>query len=85
MSDSGPPPRRRPAAGVVRRVPLPVEVVVVDVFLAAVDFDHRRDERDDVVADVLNERRLFDDEAVRELHEHLGPPDSGECMPLVSQ
>ena len=42
------------------------------MLLAAVDFDDRRDERDDVVADRLDERRLLDGEAVRQLHQHLG-------------
>ena len=49
-----------------------VEVVGVDLLLAAVDFDDRRDQRDDVVADVLDERRLLDDEAVGQLDQHLG-------------
>jgi hypothetical protein len=49
-----------------------VEVVGVDFRLAAVDFDYRRDERDHVLADVLNERRLFDRQAVGELDQHLG-------------
>ena len=56
----------------VARRALLVEVVGVDLLLAAVDFDHRRDQRDDVVADVLDERRLFDDQAVGQLDQHLG-------------
>ena len=50
-----------------------VEVVGVDLLLAAVDLDDRRDQRDDVAADVLDERRLFDDQPVGELDQHLGP------------
>ena len=46
-------------------------VVRVDDLVAAVGLDDRRDDRDDVVADALDERRLLDDEAVRELHQHL--------------
>ena len=49
-----------------------VEVVGVHLLLAAVHLDHRRDEGDDVVADVLDERRLLDDQAVGQLHQHLG-------------
>jgi hypothetical protein len=48
-----------------------VEVVGVDVFLASVDFNHRRDQRDDVVADVLDERRLLDDQAIGQLDQHF--------------
>jgi len=48
-----------------------VEVVGVDLFFAPVDFNHRRDERDHVVADVLDERRLFDDQPVGELDQHF--------------
>jgi len=44
---------------------------VVDVHhaIASVDFDDRRDERDDVIADVLDVRRVVDRHAVRELHQ----------------
>lgn len=49
-----------------------VEVVGVDLLLASVDFNHRRDQRDHVIADVLDERRLFDDQPVGELDQHLG-------------
>ena len=46
--------------------------IVVDHLLAPVCFDNRRDDRDDVVADLLDEGRLLDHEAVRELHQHFG-------------
>ena len=43
------------------------------------------DQGDEVVADFLDERRLLDDEPVRQLLSISGPPFSGECMPLVTQ
>ena len=46
-------------------------VVRVDLLLAAVDFDHRSDEGDHVVADRLDERRLFDDQPVGEFDQHF--------------
>ena len=48
-----------------------VEVVGVDLLLAAVDFDDRRDERDDVVADLLDERRFAHRQAVWQLDQHF--------------
>ena len=59
-------------SGVLLRV-----VVGVDGALAAIDFEHRRNEGDDVVADLLDERGLFDDHAVGELDEHLGAAGFG--------
>ena len=61
-------------------------VVGVHFLVAAVGFNHRRDEDDHVVADGLDERSLLDDQAIRELHRaSRGPPVSGEWMPLVIQ
>ena len=48
-------------------------VVGVDVLFLAVHLQHRRDEHDDVVADVLDEGRLFDGQPVRQLDQRLGP------------
>ncbi len=46
-------------------------VIGVDLLLATVHFDDRRDEGDDVVANLLDERRLLHDEPIRQLLEHL--------------
>ena len=43
----------------------------VDDAVPAVDFSRRRDQRDDVVTNLLNERRLFDGKPIEELHQHL--------------
>ena len=48
-----------------------VEIVGIDHLLAAVHLDDRRDQRDDVGADVLDEGRVFHREPVRHLHQHL--------------
>ena len=52
-------------------------VVGVDLLVAAVGLDYGGDEDDGVVADVLDEGRVFDDEAVGELDEHLGAAGLG--------
>src|SRR6185437_13092445 len=70
---------------VVRNVVAPVEqlrsvfvrmreVPVVDVHhaVAAINFHHGRDERDDVVANVLNVRAVVHGEAIGQLHEGAG-------------
>ena len=49
-----------------------VEVVGVHLLLAAVHLDHGRDERDHVVADALDERRLLHHQPVGQLDQHLG-------------
>ena len=51
---------------------LDVPVVEIDRAIAAVHFDDRRDQRDDVVADVLDVRALVDGEAIGQLHERGG-------------
>ena len=43
----------------------------VDDAVPAVHFSRRRDQRDDVVTNLLNERRLFDGKPIEELHQHL--------------
>jgi hypothetical protein len=55
----------------IARRPLLVEVVGVDLSFAAVHFEHRRDECDDVAANVADKRRVFDDQPVRELDERF--------------
>ena len=50
---------------------LPVEGPVVDHLFLAVGLDDWRDHRDHVVANILDERRLFDDQTVRQLHQHV--------------
>ena len=52
-------------------------VIRIDLLLAAVHFDHRRDEDDHVVADGLDEGRLFDDQAVSQLDQHFGAAGFG--------
>ena len=52
---------------VVRVLLLPL--VDVDDAIAAVDLDDRRDQRDDVIANVLDVGRVVDRETIRELHE----------------
>jgi hypothetical protein len=56
-------------------------VVRVDLALAPVHLDHRRDERDHVVADRLHERRLLHDQPVGQLHQHLGAAGLGRVHP----
>ena len=46
-------------------------VVGVDLLLAAVHLDDRRDEGDDVVANLLDERRLLHHQPIRQLLQHL--------------
>ena len=46
-----------------------VPLVDVDHLVAAVDLDHRRDQRDQVVADRLDVLVIVDDQAVGELHQ----------------
>jgi hypothetical protein len=50
-----------------------VPVVGVYHLLVPVHFHHRRDERDDVFPDLLDERRFLDRQSVGELHQHLRP------------
>ena len=52
-----------------------VLVVPVDVAIAAVWIGDRRDRHDDVVADLLDQRRVLDRDAKRQLHQHLRRPD----------
>jgi hypothetical protein len=54
-----------------------VEVVGVDLLFTSVDLDDRRDQRDDVAADRLDERRVFHGEAIRQLDQHLWPAGLG--------
>ena len=56
---------RRPVLARVRQMP----AVDVDLAVAAVDLDDRRDQRDDPVADLLDVRALVDGEAIDELHQ----------------
>ncbi len=66
-------PVRRPTHAVVlagfHRL---VGVVPVDVPVAAVRLGDRRERDDHVVADLLQQRRLFGGEPVGQLHQHLG-------------
>ena len=48
-------------------------IVRVDLFLAAIGFDHRRNQHDHVITDRLNERRLLDHEAISQFNQHFGP------------
>ena len=52
-----------------------VLVVPVDVAVAAIRVGNRGDRDDDVVADLVDDRRVFRDEPIGELHQHLGRPD----------
>jgi len=61
------PPRQR--QGLPR---LLLEVEIVDHPLAPVHLEHRRQGDDHLVADVADERRLLDGQAVGQLHQHLG-------------
>ena len=66
--------------------PLLVEVVRVDLLLAAVDLDDRRDQRDDVVTNLPGCRASRS--TARRYGSSIsisGPPVSVECMPLVIQ
>ena len=58
----------RPVLTRVSEVPL----VHVHHLVAAVDLDHRRDERDQVVPDRLDVLVIVDDEAIGELHQRRG-------------
>ena len=52
------------------------------IAVAPVDFDDRRDQRDEVVADVLDVRALVHREAIGELHQRgrrARLPASGSC------
>ena len=49
----------------VREVP----VVNVHHAITAIDFDHRRDQRQNIVADILDVWTVIDDEPVSELHQ----------------
>jgi hypothetical protein len=51
---------------------LQAEIEVVDHLLAPIDFGRRRQHDDRVVADRLDEGRLLDGEAERQLDQHLG-------------
>jgi len=44
----------------------------IDLAVAAIDFQHRSSEKDDVVANLLDDRRVLDRQSVDELHQHLG-------------
>ena len=46
-------------------------VVGIDFLVAAVGLDDGCDEHDGIVANLLNEWGIFDDQAVREFHQHL--------------
>ena len=46
-------------------------VVSVHHLLTAIDLDHRRDDGDDIVPDVLDERHLAHHQPVGQLHQHL--------------
>jgi hypothetical protein len=50
---------------------LRAEVATVNDLFAAVDFNDRRDHRDDVVADALHERIFRHDHAIRHFHQHF--------------
>ena len=47
------------------------EVPRIDLLVASVDLDDRREGEDDAVANLLDERRLVDRHAVAELHQHF--------------
>ena len=49
----------------------------VDLAVAAIDFQHRRREKDQVVAYLPNQRCVFHRQPVHELHQHLGAPRFG--------
>src|SRR5260370_18638473 len=46
-------------------------VVGIYLFVAAIRLNHRGDEHDRVAADSLNEWSFFDDQPIREFHQHL--------------
>src|ERR1035437_8766191 len=60
-----------------------VVVIGVDFALAAVHFNNGGDKGDGVIADGLNERGLFDDQAVGELDEHFGAAGFGRVYAAV--
>src|ERR1051326_445674 len=60
-----------------------VEVIGIDRALAAIDFDHRSNEGDDVVTDGLNERRLLDNQPIGQLDEHFGAAGFGRVNAAV--
>jgi hypothetical protein len=47
-------------------------VVDVDLAIAPVDFARGSDQHHHVLANILNQRRVFDGEAIRQFHQHLG-------------
>jgi hypothetical protein len=55
-------------------------IISVDDLLAPVDLDHRGDEGDHIVADVADERRILDREAIGEFDQHLGPAGLGRMV-----
>src|SRR4051794_30764453 len=44
---------------------------VVDLLLAPIDLARRREDKDDVVTNRLNEWRLLDGKSIREFHQHF--------------
>ncbi len=46
-------------------------VIGVHLFFASVHFEHRGDEGDHVVADLLDERRLLNDQPISQLNQHF--------------
>ncbi len=60
-----------------------VVVIGIDLAFAAVHFDHGGDEGDGVVADGLDERGLFHDQAVGELDQHFGSAGFGRVYAAV--
>ena len=63
------------------RGPAPIAVEPVDVAVASVGIGHRRDRDEDVVADLLDERRGLGREPVGQLHQHFGRPGLAAVEP----
>ena len=73
-------PPRPPAPG-VEQAQLTIAVEPVDVAVASVGIGHRCDRDEDVVADLLDERRRLGREPVGQLHQHFGRPGLAAVEP----
>ena len=73
-------PPRPPAPG-VGEAQLTIAVEPVDVAVASVGIGHRCDRDEDVVANLLDERRRLGREPVGQLHQHFGRPGLAAVEP----